>query len=109
MNTTTKVQYTRDELLEVCERGFSPEGSWCNRDSSGAVRQLGECYALLRAGCEYRILCGGGLSTNGRTIWLEVSYDGFAHFESGGSKDNETFYLPTPERLERSGAGKDWS
>lgn len=108
MTTTTNFQYTKEELLAVCERGFSLEENWCNRDSSDAVRQLGECYALLRAGCEYRILRGAGPSTDSRTIWIEVSYDGFDHFESGGSKDRETYYLPTPERLERSGPGKDW-
>lgn len=101
-------EYTRDELLAVCDRAFSLEENWCDRDSSSAIRQLGECYALLRAECEYRILHRGGLKTDERTIWVEVSYDGFDHFESGGSKEHESFYLPTPARLDAAGPQKDW-
>jgi len=49
---------TREELIALCEAALVPESEWRNRDSAGAQRQIGEAWALLRAGCPYRILPG---------------------------------------------------
>jgi hypothetical protein len=104
----TQPEYSRDNLIEICERAFVPQSHWSNRDTSGAQKQLGECYALLRAGCGFRIIRGSDLRTDDRTIWLEVESQGFAHFDYDGGEDYDTYYLPTPERLESSGPGNDW-
>ena len=46
---------TRDELVDLCDRGVVAHSHWRNRDSAEAQRQLGECRALLLAGCDFRI------------------------------------------------------
>ena len=103
-NTATKLD--RDALLAICERAFVPEDRWRNRDSSAAQLQLGECYALLRAGC--RVL---GARQKGDTIWVTIEYRGFSYFEGDydglGPLDDDRFYLPSPERLDRADGG-DW-
>ena len=105
---SVRVDYTREELITICERGVIPEKKWRNRDSCEAHRQLGSCWALLKAGCEFYVRShGGNCSTDENTIWVEVNAHGFAAFDSGGGLDDETFYLPTPERLDRN-AGGDW-
>lgn len=107
MSTKTKTETpTREMLLELCERALSvPQSSWSNRDSSAATRQLGEAYALLRAGCEFDV------RRDGRTYWVRITYHGFDYFEGSydgpGFPDDERFYVPTAERLDES-AGRDW-
>ena len=95
----------REELLRLCKRGVVPQDKWSNRDSSAAQRQLGECRALLKAGCDFTV------KTDGGTHWVTVTYRGFAYFEGDydgpGVSDAEQFYVPTAERLARA-AGRDW-
>lgn len=101
-----RTDYTREELIAICERGVVAEKDWRNRDSCGAHQQLGSCWALLKAGCQFYIRTGtDGCSTNAKTIWVEINAHGFAKFDHGGSLDDETYYLPTPERL---ACGGDW-
>jgi hypothetical protein len=92
----------RDALIAICERAFVPEDRWRDRDSSAAQRQLGECYALLRAGC-YVL----GTRVERDAIWVTIEYRGFGHFDYDGALDDDRFYLPTPERLDRADGG-DW-
>ena len=100
--------YSRENLLAICEGAFVPEAEWANRDSADAQRQLGECYALLKAGCKFAVLRGPDLMTDKRTIWVEVQYKGFAHLDYDGPLDKDTYYLPTLARLDSAGSGKDW-
>lgn len=93
----------RDELLSICEAAFVPQEHWSNRDSASAQRQLGEAYALLKAGCEYWI----GRDTDARTIWVTIEYEGFAHKDYDGGLDTDHFYLPTRQRLADAN-GTDW-
>lgn len=104
-----KKKYTREELLNICERAFVPEDKWSDRDSADAQKQLGWCYAWLKAGCEFEVLYKeGGMFTDERTIWIEVKAKGFMYFEdSECGKDEETFYLPTEAKLEKM-KGRDW-
>lgn len=98
----------RKELLEICEKAFVKEKDWRDRDSASAQRQLGECYALLKAGCDFTILTE---KSDENTIWLEVYSHGFCWFVSidhdKSDMDRETYYLPTKKRLEETN-GKDW-
>jgi hypothetical protein len=97
---------TREDLIDLCERGVVPHDRWHNRDSSGAQRQLGECLALLRAGCEFEV--ARTPESTGSTWWIEVWFRGFDAFEYGERHEsNETFYVPTKERLEGVNGG-DW-
>lgn len=98
--------YTRDELVAICERAIVAEDAWRDRDSAGAQMQIGQAWALLAAGCEFDIE-----SADDETIWIEVHPRGFMTFECGvedaGTADWQTFYLPTPQRLDAA-AGTDW-
>lgn len=91
----------RESLIGLCGRAVVPYEHWCDRDSAAAQRQVGECAALLKAGCEFQV------DVKGRTIWLTVTFPGFGHFDCGGEDDSELFYLPTEARLSAS-MGRDW-
>ena len=104
------MEYTREKLIEICERAVVAEKDWCNRDSSDAQIQLGKAWALLKADCKYWVRqSGGNCSTDKQTIWIEIEYKGFNYFEYGSetANESETFYLPTEARLEQA-KSKDW-
>lgn len=107
---------TRKELIEICEKAFVPENKWHDRDSESAQRQLGECYALLKAGCDFEIMYDdGGCSTDEKTIWLYIYSHGFGWFESFNEVkertrddcDSHHYYLPTLKTLKEVKGG-DW-
>lgn len=104
-------EYAREDLLAICERSFVAHAAWSNRDTADAQRQLGECYALLRAGCDFTVLRGPmglhGLETDDQTVWVEITWKGFAVFDYDGDWDTETYYLPTVARLDLRNGG-DW-
>jgi len=104
---------TREDLIAICERATNvPWTEWGNRDSPGATMKLGECWALLKAGCPFEIRYGNTHEapciTNEKTIWIDVHFTDFTGFEYGERLNaEETFYLPTPKRLDEV-AGGDW-
>lgn len=104
MLSETKLAPTRHELIELCDRGVVSESQWLDRDSARAQQQLGQCRALLAAGCDYGI--ADSPESTESTLWIEVRYRGFNWFESGGpgpddeQLDVETFYVPTAKRLD---------
>lgn len=100
------MKYTREDLLKICEQAFVNTDLWHDRDSHYAQCKLGECYALLKDGCEFKVLTRGNLKTNKDTIWLEIKSTGFEWFE-GGNMKIETYYLPTQKRLDEVN-GEDW-
>lgn len=114
-----KKEYTRAELIKICEKAFVPQERWSNRDSASSHIQLGKIYALLKAGCEFEIVYtkdGKGCSTDERTIWIQFWVHDFQWFEYGsdafddkrGRKDHEYHgYLPTAQRLKET-KGRDW-
>ena len=102
--------YTRAELIAICERAASvQECDWQNRDSHEAIVQVGKCWALLKAGAEFEIIRHGITTTDEQTIWLDITVTRtYWNMDYGvDSPAIDTFYLPTPSRLESS-AGKDW-
>lgn len=106
------ITYDRETLIHLCEAASVPQEHWHNRDSAIAQRQVGEALMLLRAGCDFRVLTGTdegptrGMATDADTAWVEITYNGFSHFE-GGEPDDDTFYIPTRARLDAAD-GKDW-
>lgn len=103
-------KYTREDLLKICEQAFVSEDKWHDRDSEDAQSRLGECYALLKDGCEFEVtyetddhLC----ETDEDTIWLYTYSKGFGYFDWGGQKEEKHFYLPTQKRLDEVN-GNDW-
>ena len=96
---------TREELVDLCDRAIVPQARWHDRDSADAQRQVGALRALLLAGCEYGP--NERLKSDELTIWVEVTYEGFAFHDWGGPANTKTYYLPTAARLaERE--GQDW-
>ena len=47
---------TREELIAICEKATVPQSKWWDRDSAGAIQQMGMAWALLKAGCEFRVI-----------------------------------------------------
>lgn len=105
------VTYSRKELISLCEDSIRPESVWHDRDSEQAHRQVGEAWALLKAGCEFKVLDEStrvdSLVSDDRTIWVEIRSKGFAHFDWGGPYREDTRYIPTRERLDNVG-DRDW-
>ena len=99
--------FTRENLIQLCERGIVNHVDWSNRDSSSAQMQLGKCWALLKAGCSFDIRTSGSCATDEHTIWLDIRFPGFGYFESSESYEEELFYIPTELRLTNSNGG-DW-
>lgn len=108
-----KVNYTREELIEICEKAIVQEKDWHNRDTEQSQCNVGECWALLKAGCDFEVVYEDEMcATDETTIWLCVYSKGFMWFEDWGedrdnSKEKHRYYLPTPKRLEEAN-GKDW-
>ena len=99
---------SREELIELCTDGVVPQGKWRNRDSASAQIQLGQARALLAAGCEFHVITRGSMASDDKTIWVEISWFGFSHFEyDSNATDDDTFYIPTRARLDRVN-GEDW-
>lgn len=107
-----KTDYTREELIELCEKAIVSHDEWNNRDTSSAQSDIGSVWVFLKAGCDYRILHEGNTNdkyckTDTDTIWIQIAYSGFASFENGTEPEWETFFLPTPAKIEACG-GLDW-
>lgn len=102
--------YTREELIALCERAPAQMSDWYNRDSASAHLQLGQAWALLRAGCPFQVITVGHMATTDTTIWVHIEWKGFQAFELGledGGMDDDEFYIPTAKRLDDVG-GRDW-
>lgn len=110
-------KYTREDLIKICELAIVNEEDWEDRDTERSQQNIGVCWVLLKAGCDFEVtyekeyksdLC----VTDEDTIWLYIYSKGFMWFECA-EDDDRTYkekihiYLPTMKRLaERK--GKDW-
>lgn len=113
-----KTDYTREDLIAICERAIVPQDHWRNRDSASAQLGVGAALVLLKAGCKFVVLTADNqerpsLVTDAETIWLEFYLHNFQWFEYGGDdhpdgyRHEDTVYLPTPARLDVANGG-DW-
>lgn len=103
-----KTNYRRQDLIRLCEDAVVPHKKWGNRDTSDAHRQLGEAWALLKAGCKFEISTKGDLKTDAETVWVKIFFTGFSGFEAGVEEnESETFYLPTRKRI-KDNSREDW-
>ena len=103
MSAETVKTMTREELIERCEQAIVQVGNWENRDSPEAQRQVGECWALLKGGCPYRIV----EETEFRlpVIWVAIVHPTYDSFEYDAAHSESRFYLPLAERISPDG---DW-
>ena len=96
------VEVSREELISICERAIVPESEWGNRDSPEAQQQVGQCWALLRAGCPFTVNQDDNLGT----YWVTIAHPVFDTFEHDPDlREQSQFYLPQPDRIED---GQDW-
>ena len=120
-----RTDYTRQELIDICEKAIVPEKNWRNRDSESAQKNVGRVWQLLKCGCNYHIHTPDKDPKHHGdedTIIISFTVHNFQWFENGGDLDTEneneaytydssgdwlSFYIPTPERLSKSD-GKDW-
>lgn len=97
------MMYTREKLIELCDRAIVPVSKWHNRDTPNAQIQVGKCLTLLKAGCEFEIE-----EVDDCAIWLFVFYPTFHTFESDSDYlEKDAFYVPTDRRLKQT-EGRDW-
>ena len=107
--------FTRQQLISICERAVVDVSKWRNRDSPSSQESIGKLWVLLKANCQFEVLYeNDGLCTNDNTIWLRVWSPKFRHFDWDGfdlndrdTMEDETFYMPTTARLDHSN-GNDW-
>ena len=105
-----KTNYTRKQLIEICEKAIVKETEWRDRDSGAAHINVGTCWALLKAGCKFTIkVDDSACSTDEETIWVSIQFKGFQTFEfdSDSALEEDTRYLPTQKRLNKIEGG-DW-
>lgn len=105
--------FSRENLIAICEAAVVPVEKWRNRDSPSSHEKLGLCTVMLKSGCKFQVhMPVDGIKdtciTDERTIWLTVEWPTFNTFELGeGYEADELIYLPTPARL-RESIGGDW-
>lgn len=103
--------FSRENLIAICEAAVVPVAKWRNRDTPGAQEAVGLCWAMLKAGCDFHVHPASedsGCYTDDHTIWLTVHWPTFSSFEyENGETQDATFYLPTPKRL-LANTGRDW-
>jgi hypothetical protein len=109
------IDYSREKLIEICEKSIVPQEKWRSGLTPSAQENVGLCWGLLKAGCTFHLLVkpnkvGDFAVTNERNIWLRIQWPSFLDIECGEDGDcsnDELFYLPTEKRLEENEGG-DW-
>ena len=99
-----KIDYTREELISICERGQVPYNKWMDRDSYSSQQELHIIKLCLIGDCKFEIRPQNSkdCATNEDTIWIDIFYDDWENGESW-----HTHYIPTEKRL-KEGEGGDW-
>ena len=93
----------REQLIVLCEKAIVTEDKWRNRDSCDAQLQIGEAWALLRAGCPFELRSE---DITEHTVWIDITSKGFGYWENG-NLSTKCFYIPTEKRLKEANGG-DW-
>ena len=98
---------TTEELVGLCERAVVPVNAWSDRDTPRSQEKIGKAWALLRAGCAWRL--AKSPESTPITWWIEITHPTFSSIEEGDPDlvDDELFYIPTQQKLDAS-SGKDW-
>jgi tetrahydrodipicolinate N-succinyltransferase len=114
--------YTREKLIEICEKAIVNQSKWQNRDTAASQISIGKCWALLKSGCKFMVQTeenreDSELVTDENTIWIQFWVKDFKWFDwldaneeeyPDGCKEHDYFfYMPTEKRLENS-KGEDW-
>lgn len=102
-----KTDYTREQLIDICERAIVPQDKWSDRDSASAHEKVGISYVYLKAGVEFDIVDEDEiLQPDEFTIWIKFKVKGFNYTEMG-EYDVATCYIPSEKALDKA-KGEDW-
>lgn len=95
-----KTNYTRTELIKLCEDAIVPESKWVSDSTEYVQRQVGNCWVLLKAGCKFKVLTDPDCEfpTNDKQVVIRINSKGFRNFEAGNGAKNR-FVLPTRQIL----------
>ena len=106
------MEYTREKLIDICERAIVPHDEWADRDTAGTQEGIGKSLVFLKAGCKFEVKTeentrdGSGCITDDRTIWIQFWVRGWNYFEFPSDEETDGihnsdyfFYLPTEKRL----------
>jgi hypothetical protein len=116
---TIRTDWTRGELIAICERAVVAVSDWNRMEGPEAHEKLGLCWVLLKAGCDVDVMppsrpgVTGGCATTDQHIWVVLSWPSASDLRMGFRPQATTgsncaaFRLPTPARLNQA-AGKDW-
>ena len=128
--------YTREELISICEAAVVHHTKWSDRDSYAAQKEIQSIYEGLTAGLDFEI----DSNTDDHTIWISFpqpidldkldknglyldisSRDDYFEdcdpeyetemFDGYGIDFKSSYtsgYMPTKKRLEEVGEGGDW-
>lgn len=112
--------YTREQLIKLCERSIVQHKLWKNRDSYAAQTNVGSLLVLLKAGCKFELATKENSDRRSKcicdedTLWVRIWVKDFIWFENldeetepEGRLVSDIFYLPTEKRL-LSTIGSDW-
>lgn len=120
-----KKDYTREELIAICEQCYVPSSKWGDRDSYIAQRNASNIHGLLLSGAyfELDIYSEDNIDINFHNISQEQNNNRYNGFEVDSldsyleeNEDSEMFdsfddssfgYLPTQSRLDEHENG-DW-
>ena len=119
-----KIKYTREMLIDICEKAIVNTYQWGNRDTAQAQIGVGTAWVLLKAGCKFEVTYKpeGGSSnscvTDQNTIWIQFFVTDFYWFDGMGREEHQKypdgrpehdyhFFLPTQKRLDENSGG-DW-
>lgn len=121
MAKKNKTVYTREMLIDICEKAVVDTSKWDNRDSAQAQIGVGTAWALLKADCKFEVTYkpkSDPCVTDDKTIWIQFFvtdfywFDGMGHEErkkypDGKPNHDYHFFLPTQKRLDENPGG-DW-
>lgn len=107
-------EYTRELLIELCEKAFVKQEDWKDRDSADAQAGIAMSLMLLKAGCKFEA-SGSEIFTHTIDItfwvkdftWWDVLDADEVEYPDGVNNGKYTYYIPTQYKLDQV-AGKDW-
>jgi hypothetical protein len=94
------MEYTREQLIELCDKAIVPFEKWQNRDTPKAQSDIGTIRAYLKAGCKYRIVTD--MPGDPETIWLQIH-----HYQFEDGADWHLYYMPSQKKIDAANGG-DW-
>lgn len=105
-----KPENVRDKLIARCEESLVAMEVWRSRNSSSAMRNVGALWALLKAGCPFKLINPRGYHGEepGQVFFIRVYFRGNDLYETRGRVvDSELYYLPSKEKIQHM-PENDW-